>query len=267
MGKLSNPNFNARDLLAIAQSLDAGLKINEHLEQTRLQTPLIKKLTDLIFATIVDDPPLATREGEIIRAEYSPELKEIIDLSTNSHQQLMQMEAKEKQETGIGSLKIKYNNVFGYFIEVTHTHTAKVPAHYKRKQTLATAERYVTDELISLESKILSAKQRRAEMEYEIFSELKSTVEKESSTLLTMAQIWCELDVITSFAWLALEKNYSRPTFSDTHISLKASRHPVIEQELKTPFIPNDIEIKKHHCLLLLKKAQSLPLRKKKRYH
>ncbi|MGE5085216.1 MAG: DNA mismatch repair protein MutS, partial [Bacillota bacterium] len=150
------------------------------------------------------------------------------------------------------SLKIRYNNVFGYYIEITNTHKDKAPAHYQRKQTLTNAERYCTDELVELERKVLSANTKRADLEFEFFESLRKEILTQCPALLTLAHECSEMDVISSLAWLSLEEKYARPHFTTNgSIKLKASRHPVVEQTVKTNFVANDIELRPHSCLLL----------------
>lgn len=259
LGKISQPQCNGRDLLALSQSVIAGLAAMEiagldeaTLSKMRERFGRLRSLAADIENTLVEEPPLQTRQGHLIKKGYSKELDELIELSTDSQSMLAKMEAEEKQKTGISSLKIRYNNVFGYYIEITNTHKDKVPANYLRKQTLANAERYCTDELVELEKKVLTAQTRRFEMEYEIFETLRQKCLAQSSDLLMLASLTSELDVITSLAWLAVERKYVRPQIShDGSLTLKASRHPVVEQTVKKAFVPNDIFISANGCMLL----------------
>jgi DNA mismatch repair protein MutS len=252
LGKINLPTCNARDLLALAQSIHSGA---DSLKAARLYNEQDSQLVNLaqkIEAMILEEPPISTRQGYMIRTGVSPELDELIMLSTQSQDLLLAMETKEKEQTGISSLKIRYNNVFGYYIEITNTHKDKVPARYNRKQTLANAERYCTEELIELERKVLSAQSKRNDLEYEYFEELRRTVLAKATELLNFANNCSQLDVSTALAWLAIEQNYVRPKFSTSAgVQLKASRHPVVEQVVRSQFIANDIEISEQHCLLL----------------
>lgn len=255
LGKLGNPGCTPRDLLALSETLSSGLEVsalsperNWRLEFLNTAQELIQKVT----TTLVDEPPVQIKNGGLIRRGVSAALDELIDLSTDSSRLLLELEAREKELTGISSLKVRFNNVFGYYIEITNTHKDKVPQRYQRKQTLANAERYLTPELEKLEGQVLTAQAKRLELEVEIFEDLKTSARRASSVLLQLAREWSELDVLTSLAFLALEQNYVRPSFSETgHLGLKASRHPVVEQALKMPFVANDIEIHARHCLLL----------------
>lgn len=255
LGKISQPQCNGRDLLALAGSVHAGISALEVYVQAsggQANFDSLRELAYRIERTLVEDPPLATKQGYLIRTGVSQELDELIQLSTNAQELVARMEAEEKEKTGISSLKIRYNNVFGYYIEVTNTHKDKVPSTYQRKQTLTNAERYCTDELIELERKVLSANTKRADLEFEFFEALRKEILTQCPGLLTLAHECSEMDVISSLAWLSLEEKYARPTFSENGlIRLKASRHPVVEQTVKKNFVANDIELNPHSCLLL----------------
>ncbi len=255
LGKVSHPGCNARDLLALAQSLEVGLNAQSFFDPQFVEeslTDLAQALSEQIMLTIVDDPGVSTREGGIIRKGVNQQLDDWMRLTQDAQELLLELETREKQATGIGSLKVRYNNVFGFYIEITKTHSDKAPKHYMRKQTLANAERFTTDELQELENKVLAARSKRAELEYEIFSDLKAQVLMVSRELIFLSRKWSEVDVYSSLAWLALEANYRRPYFSKAHaLQLVGSRHPVVEQEVSTQFVPNDIALKKSECLLL----------------
>ena len=257
LGKIAQPQCNARDLTALADSVDAALSAlkwceNFHVSEAQFNLIDAEKLSYAIKARIVEEAPLTVKQGHIIKRGYSPELDELIDLTTNANQLIADLEAREREATGISSLKVRYNNVFGYYIEVTNTHKDKAPAHYQRKQTLANAERYCTDELIELEKKVLSAQVKRFELEYALFDELRKSVIAQASMLLSLAQVAAELDVISSLAWLSLEESYVRPQFSESrNLRLESSRHPVVEQFVRGHFTANTIELKPNECLLL----------------
>lgn len=255
LGKISQPQCNGRDLLALAGSVHAGISALEvlvHATGGKANFEPLRELAYKIERTLVEDPPLATKQGYLIRTGISAELDELIELSTHSQALVARMEAEEKEKTGISSLKIRYNNVFGYYIEITNSHKDKAPSHYQRKQTLTNAERYCTDELVELERKVLSANTKRADLEYEFFEALRKEIMASAPALLSLAQECSEVDVISSLAWLSLEEKYVRPTFSTNGgLKLKASRHPVVEQTVKKNFVANDIELRPHSCLLL----------------
>jgi DNA mismatch repair protein MutS len=254
LGKISQPQCNGRDLLALAGSLQAGVSALEVVAQTQNIAKGyedLRKLAYKIENTLVEDPPLTVKQGYLIRTGVSPELDELIELSTHSQNLVARMEADEKEKTGISSLKIRYNNVFGYYIEITNTHKEKAPSRYQRKQTLTNAERYCTDELIELERKVLTAQTRRAEVEFEYFESLRKEIIRYSVMLLDLAHRCSELDVLSAFAWLSLEEKYVRPQFTAGDLKIKASRHPVVEQTVKKNFVANDVEMRAHSCLLL----------------
>ena len=256
LGKIGNPSCNPRDVVCLAESLEAGLEVTRIARDVNWDPSLIETAAQVvreIRETLVVEPPVQMKNGGLVRQGFSRELDELIELSSNSNELIMQLEAREREATGIPSLKVRFNNVFGYYIEITNTHKDKVPAdRYDRKQTLANAERYLTKELAELESKVLSAQAKRLELETAIFAKLVASCLKEGQKLLRLARMWAEVDVVSSLAWLALEQNYVRPSVSrDGGLRLKGSRHPVIEQALPMPFVANDIELPRRGCLLL----------------
>lgn len=253
--KVSFSQSNARDVLSLAQGLHTGLQalqLDRSSDLEKNESESLYSLVEEIQNTLVEEPPLSTKQGGLIRKGVLPLLDEYIELTTESHRLLHEMEVKEKEATGISSLKIRYNNVFGYYIEVTNTHKEKVPARYQRKQTLSTAERYVTEELLELERKVITAQTKRFELESEIFEALKKKTMTLATAILKTARRCSYLDVETSLAWLSLEQNYVRPTFNDrSFLYLESSRHPVVEQSLSGSFTPNTIHLDKEGCLLL----------------
>ncbi len=267
LGKIANPGCNPRDLMALAESLEAGMEVSRLAEDSAFGaataganlsasfSDLLKRANDVsskIRVTLVDEPPIQIKNGHFIRSGLDPQLDELIDLSTNSQSKIMELEAREREATGISSLKVRFNSVFGYYIEITNTHKDKAPAHYQRKQTLANAERFLTPELEELEHKVLSAQGKRFELEADIFAQLRTYALENSADLLRLARGWSELDVVSSAAWIALEQNYVRPKFSENNsLTIKGSRHPVVEQALSLPFVANDIHLPPQNALLL----------------
>jgi len=251
MGKISHPNAHPRDLKNLADTFQHIDDILEYFAELKTLRGRVRLWRGELERILEDELPLAFRDGGLIRKGVSPELDELIELATNSQAKILELEAKERELTQIPSLKVRYNNVFGFYIEVTHTHTAKVPlARYQRKQTLTNAERYTTDELSELERKVVSARTRRAELEIEIYQQLKKDLLAEMHDFLKLAHFLSDLDAITGLAWLALENNYCRPSFSATgDLVLKASRHAVVERNVS--FVPNDIRLSAGQCLLL----------------
>lgn len=254
LGKISHPNANARDLKLVQDALAVVLEIadqtpHEAWPQSSLHTTA--RFFERLQGQLVDDPPLTTKNGGMIRAGFSSELDRLIELTTNSKKSLTEMELREKEATQIPSLKIKYNNVFGYYIEITHTHKNKVPHHYHRKQTLTSAERYTTEELERLEQEILQAQSKRWELEWEIFSNLRQELLGEVQHLLPLCQRLNELDVSSALGWLAMEQNYCRPEMGAASIEISGSRHAVLEQFLTNPFVKNDLKIEQGTTVLI----------------
>lgn len=243
---------NARDLVQLKHSLARIPRVK--LLIARQDEPLLvsinerlKSLIDLqdrIEQAIVDDPPAGIRDGGFIRDEYSPELAGIRDIARNGKQYIAGIQKDLVERTGISSLKMGYNRVYGYFIEVTHTHKDKVPDDFIRKQTLVNAERYITPELKEIEEKILSAEERMQTLEAEIFGELLMYTAEYAELIQQNARAVAELDCLQSLAEIACRYNYCKPKVTGgTAINIKAGRHPVVEQSLPPgePFIPNDI--------------------------
>ncbi len=198
-------------------------------------------IVSLIDAAISEDAPATVREGKIIKKGYNEQvdiLREDMDGGT-SH--LADIEARERERTGIKNLRVRYNKVFGYYIEVTNSFLDKVPGDYIRKQTLTNAERFITDELKQLENRLLTAKDRVFQLEYEIFNSIRETVAKAASRVRTTAAAIARLDTMCSLSQVAVENNYCRPLINNSGvISIKGGRHPVVEKLIKTPFVSND---------------------------
>lgn len=254
MSKIAQPQCNARDLTSLATSVSYALDAfdkSKNILKSQINIDVLNSLVHEIKTTVLEDAPLSLKQGFIIQKGVSSELDELIDLSTNAHALVEKMEAKEKEATGINSLKIRYNNVFGYYIEITHLHKDKVPSRYQRKQTLANAERFCTDELIDLEKKVLSAQTKRNDLEFAIFDELRNRVLNTASELLKLASYCSELDVLSGLAWLSLEESYCRPVFSAGELKITQSRHPVVEQFQRGKFVANNIQLDKNDCYLI----------------
>lgn len=256
MGKVSQPNAHPRDLKSLSDSLYAALELVPQMRNFSDSQEVAQKVGQLqrdIEKALVEEIPNNYREGSFINRGYNSTLDEYIELATDSQAKVRQLEESERQKTGITSLKVRYNNVFGFYIEVTNTHKSKVPIdRYQRKQTLTNAERYVTDELNELEKKVITAKTKRADLELEIFSTLKKKTTESIQSLLKLAEECNQLDVYVSLAWLALEHGYSKPQMIEQGaLSLEGSRHPVIEQFVENNFIANDISIGQNQCILL----------------
>jgi len=205
---------------------------------------------------IADEPPALATDPGMIRSGYNPELDELRDLSQRSKQIIAAMEERERKRTGIGSLKIRYNQIFGYYIEISKPNLHLAPADYERKQTLVNAERFTSTELREYERKILAADERILEIERQLFIDVRSSVASQAARLRRTAAAVAQLDVLTSFAKLAADRGYSRPELSSTgELLIIAGRHPVIEELLRQKgerFVPNDLCFEPGHQQLLL---------------
>ena len=206
---------------------------------------LAQDIADSIVATLEDNAPAMTKEGGFIRAGVSAELDELRAVSSGGRDQIAAIEARERERTGIASLKVKYNSVFGYYIEITRTHLANVPADYTRKQTVANAERFVTAELANYEAKILGADERRVALEQALFSTLRDQVGAAASRVLELAGRVAAADVVAALAEQAHRHGYCRPVVDDSEVlELWDSRHPVVERLAATGgFVPNDLRL------------------------
>jgi DNA mismatch repair protein MutS len=265
LSRVTLETANARDVLALASSLGRIPPLRTVL--SRFAASLMKSrldgiddLSDLrerIERTIVAEPPLTLADGGVIAPEVSAELDELRALSRNSKQYLAQVEERERQRTGIGSLKVKFNSIFGYYIEISKVNLHLVPKDYERKQTLVNAERFTTPELKEYEAKILDAQEKIVEIERRIFSELRAAVAAEARRLRRTAMALAEVDVLASFAHLAVQRNYCRPVLDDSgDLEIIEGRHPVVEvQELAGAerFVPNDLFLNATtHAILVL---------------
>jgi len=248
MARISLGRANARDLMALKASADAIPRIKEMLADanTSLLEILaesldeLQDLRELIGKSIADEPPATLSDGGYIRAGYNQELDELRALSTSGKSFIAAIEARERARTGISSLKVKFNNVFGYFIEISKANLKSVPSEYERKQTLTNAERYTTPELKEYEAKVLGAEERIAEMEQVLFAEIRQTVSIETKRVQAVAHALAVLDSLLSLAEVAARRNYCRPTLTeDDEVYIRTGRHPVIEATGER-FIPND---------------------------
>ena len=249
IARLSAGAGNARDLRALADSLDALPAVRQAAgADAPLLAELISRieprpaLVERLRGWLVDEPPATTREGGMIRAGCHKELDELREAAQAGHRWLAEYQTAEQQRTGIKSLKVRYNQVFGYYIEVSKSNLAAVPPEYTRKQTLVNAERFITAELKEYESRILGARERAIRLESELFEELRAAAIAETDAIQRAAAAIAELDVLTAFSDRALALNYARPkvTESDT-IHIREGRHPVVEQLPGAErFVPND---------------------------
>ncbi len=247
--KLVYGTAGGRDLRAVATTLSALPILKELLAAAKCKMlgsinadiDTLPEIYSLINTAIVEEPPFSVREGGIIKDGYNAELDELRSIIKGGTGYITEIEAAERERTGIKNLRIRYNKVFGYYIEVTNSFLDRVPDTYIRKQTLTNCERFITEELKNIEGRVLGAKERVEALEYEIFAGIRSTVAEQILSLQKTAAAIAKLDVLCSFATVATQNSYVRPTLNtDGIISIKAGRHPVVEQMLKTPFVSND---------------------------
>ncbi|UOQ85650.1 DNA mismatch repair protein MutS [Gracilibacillus salinarum] len=262
-GRVSFGNVNARDLIQLKRSLSKVPMIKEQLQQfddpalhelARDLDPL-PELYTLLETSISEDAPISITDGNILKDGYHAELDQYRDASRNGKHWIAELEQKEKQETSIKSLKIGFNKVFGYYIEVTRPNLPMIPeGRYQRKQTLTNAERFITEELKEKETLILEAEEQSVALEYQLFLEIREKVKQFIPALQRLADIISEVDVLQSFATVSEENNFVRPTFSaERRINLEESRHPVIEKVMKNEqFVPNSINLADDKHLLLI---------------
>lgn len=262
-GRVAFGNVNPRELLQLAKSLEATKLIiqalaesgNPDLEKYGQGIDPQSELAESITNCLVDQPPISAKDGGIIRAGVSEDLDKYREAMNGGKKWLAQMEMEERQRTGIDNLKIGYNRVFGYFIQVSKGNVAKVPQdRYTRKQTLTNAERYITPELKEHENLILEAESRSTDLEYELFSQLREAVKAHIPALQELGRQLAALDVFVAFAQDAEEKNYCRPSFSSKNeIAVKNGRHPVVEAVLPAgSYIPNDLVMDEDTSIYLI---------------
>ncbi|MCI1929673.1 MAG: DNA mismatch repair protein MutS [Lactobacillus delbrueckii] len=262
-GRVAFGNVTPRELLQLAKSLEATKPIiqalaesgNPDLEKYGQGIDPQSELAESITNCLVDQPPISAKDGGIIRAGVSEDLDKYREAMNGGKKWLAQMEMEERQRTGIDNLKIGYNRVFGYFIQVSKGNVAKVPQdRYTRKQTLTNAERYITPELKEHENLILEAESRSTDLEYELFSQLREAVKAHIPALQELGRQLAALDVFVAFAQDAEEKNYCRPSFSSKNeIAVKNGRHPVVEAVLPAgSYIPNDLVMDEDTSIYLI---------------
>jgi DNA mismatch repair protein MutS len=257
LAKVTLGSAGPRDLLALGRSIEKIPALKRCFERGSPQDPparlrnLHERLDELpdvaglILNAISDDPPLNLADGGAIRTGFQGELDELRDLSQNGKQYIAQIEARERQRTGIQSLKVRFNNVFGYYIEISRANQHLAPADYERKQTLANAERFTTPELKDYERKVLDAEEKILALEKELFADVRKRAATEAQRIRATAAAVAELDVTAALAQVAAENRYQRPSFSETgEMRIMAGRHPVIERltdQQSGRFIPNDL--------------------------
>jgi len=253
---------NARDLIALKNSIAPIKTIKELIEKIpgEIFKGMISEwddLTDiekLIDISIKDEPPLSLKDGGLIKDGYSKELDDLRSISRDGKEWIVQMEGREREKTGIANLKVSYNKVFGYFIEITKKHLSKVPEGYIRKQTVATGERYISQELKEYEDKILGAEEKIKNIEYQIFEEIRKRVAEEGKRILKMAGIISEIDVLSTLSEVASRYDYTCPDINEGDtIEIIDGRHPILEKIIEGErFVPNDTCLDSHNNQIMI---------------
>ncbi len=253
MTRIVYGSANAKELRTLSQTIDQLANIKSSLAslQSKMLSgiyndiDLLEDVNELISSAICEDPPLTVREGGMIKDGYNPELDSLRDIVNNGKDFISAVEQQEQDKTGIKKLKIGYNRVFGYYIEVTNSFKDLVPDHYIRKQTLANCERYITQELKELEAKVLGAQERIVRLEFEIFSTIRSQIAAQLERVRVTARAVANLDALCSLSYAAVNNNYTRPIVDTSdEIIIENGRHPVVELMLNgSPFVPNDTHL------------------------
>jgi len=249
--RVSTGRATPRDLGAIGRTLrllpTVKAKITARraplLQALEKELELCPNVRTALDAALVDDLPLSSREGGLIRAGFDAGLDELREIAKGGKEWIARFQAQEITRTGIGSLKVGFNKVFGYYIEITHTHAHKIPAGYQRKQTLKNAERYITPELKEYEEKVLSAEEKSQHREHELFVALRDQCAAQTPRLLQTGEVLAQLDVLAALAELAVDGQYVRPSLDDAPVlEVREGRHPVLDQTLPPgTFVPNDL--------------------------
>ena len=264
ISKVAVGRINPREMVHLLKALQQIPAIQDVLKPVKVTS--LKKLTgqldhcqalvEKIEKELKEEPPLASNQGGLIKEGVSPELDELRQIAYTGKDVLLQIQKREKEKTGISSLKIAYNKVFGYYLEVTHAHKDKVPADWVRKQTLVNAERYITEELKTYEEKILTAEEKIVDIEYRLFQRIVETAINYLLPIQNDARILAQLDCFSGLAQGAIQHGYNRPEINQTKaIDIKEGRHPVIEHQLPLgePYIPNDVYLdNEEHQILVI---------------
>jgi len=262
LGRVVMGSATARELIGIKNSLSLLPAITDllrachssPLQKIAQDIPSLKELTQELSAALEEDPPVSLREGGFIKDGYHNELDNYRLATTQGKEWIAGLEQKERESTGIRSLKIGYNKVFGYYLEITNSNASMVPSHYIRKQTLVNCERYITPELKEMEESLLGAKEKANDLEYQLFMQLREAVLATSASIQLAATLVATLDCYTSLADLAEQRRYVRPELRDTPmLQIREGRHPVVELSSDHPFIPNDVymDLEKNRVLII----------------
>ena len=269
-GRIGYGNANARDLVNLKNTLSRVPAIKAALAtkmtgdgaegvgaladlQTRLHP--LTDIVDLVNRALVDEPPILLTEGGLIKPGFNPQLDALRQTAQSGRDWLTEYEAAERERTGIKNLRVKYNQVFGFFIEVTKSNLSRVPADYERRATIASGERFITPQLKARESEILTAEENANSLEYDLFAEVRQTIARRLPPLQETARALAQLDALASLAEVAALRGYAKPRLADSPLlRLREGRHPVVEQHLpdETPFVPNDCELSPDRRLIVL---------------
>lgn len=261
MSKVIYATANARDLAALKNSFCCLPQIKSNIAEYDTQYTnemyenfdCLEDVYELINESIAEEPPFSVREGGLIKTGYNAEVDKLRSAKNEGSKWLMELEAKEKEATGIPKLRIKYNKVFGYYIEVTNSYRELVPDRYIRKQTLANAERYITPELKEIEDTILGADEKVVALEYEIFSEIRNSIAQKVERIQNTAHILSVTDVLQSLGEVADKNGYVKPVVNNSGvINIKSGRHPVVEKVSRESFIPNDTYLDREESLAII---------------
>lgn len=254
MTRIVYGSANARELRSLAQTIRAAAPVRERLSGAKAamlcairdEMDPLADICEWIESAIEDEPPLTVREGKMIRLGYNAEVDELRYEMEHGGEHIAQVEQAERERTGIPKLKVGYNRVFGYYIDVPRSFSGDVPPEYIRKQTTTSSERYITEELKRLESRVLGARERLDALEYKLFDELRRRVAAELPRVQKTAQAIAKIDVLRSFAAVSVKARYVRPTVNDNGVlDIRGGRHPVVESLQSAPFVPNDAHLDK----------------------
>ncbi len=260
-GRVGCGKATPRDLVGLRFSLEVlpqfkaelGKGESTILQDLSSQLEDLSSVRDLIAISIVDDPPLLVTEGGIIREGYNPTLDELRGISQDGKGWIARLQETERARTKIPSLKVGYNRVFGYYIEVTRPHLSKIPPDYMRRQTMTNAERFITPQLKEYEAKVLGAEEKMGEMEYELFTEIREKVAEECPRILKVAKALASLDCLLALAQVASENAYCKPQVDEgEEIVIREGRHPVVERLLEEGFVPNDCSLNRKDYQILI---------------
>ncbi|PCH59944.1 MAG: DNA mismatch repair protein MutS [Gammaproteobacteria bacterium] len=261
VSRIALKSARPRDLTQLRRSLQSLPGLKQQL--SNFDSPLLQDLnasinehdtlSDLLSHAIIDEPPMLIRDGGVIATGFDSELDELRSLSENANQFLIDLETKEKENSGIATLKVGYNRVHGYYIEASKIHTAQIPDHFQRRQTLKNVERYITPELKSFEDKVLSARERALSREKYLYEQLLETLTEDIQALQASADAIAQTDVLTNFAQRAWQLDLCQPELRDEPgLAIESGRHPVVEATLTEPFTPNDVELDDKRRMLII---------------